>query len=94
FYSVQAGHDSQSGSFGAGKLSTLVPYGRFEAGYSQGRDYRSLQLGGTGSVVAHAGGVNFAQPLGETFALVQVPQVRGASLATYRQVETADNGYA
>ncbi|WP_109512534.1 fimbria/pilus outer membrane usher protein [Pseudomonas ovata] len=94
FYSVQAGHDSQSGSFGAGKLSTVVPYGRFEAGYSQGRDYRSLQLGGTGSLVAHAGGVNFGQPLGETFALVQVPEVRGASLATYRQVETAGNGYA
>ncbi|GAB7527685.1 fimbrial biogenesis outer membrane usher protein [Pseudomonas sp. 3A(2025)] len=94
FYSVQAGHDSESGSFGAGKLSTVAPFGRFEAGYSQGRDYRSLLLGGSGSIVAHAGGVNFAQPLGETFALVQVPEVQGASLATYRQVETAGNGYA
>lgn len=94
FYSVQAGHDSESGSFGAGKLGAVAPFGRFEAGYSQGRDYRSLLLAGTGSIVAHAGGINFAQPLGETFALVQVPEVQGAGLATYRQVETAGNGYA
>lgn len=94
FYSVQAGHDSRSGSFGSAKLNTLKPYGRFEAGYSQGRDYRSLLLGASGSLVAHAGGLNFGQALGETFALIEVPQVSGASLASWRQVETAANGYA
>ncbi len=94
FYSVQGGHDSRSGSFGSGKLSTLARFGRFEAGYSQGRDYQSLALGAAGSVVVHGGGINFGQTLGETFALVEVPGVRGASLASSRQVETAANGYA
>ncbi|TDV46498.1 outer membrane usher protein [Pseudomonas graminis] len=94
FYSVQAGHDSESGSSGFGKLSTNTAYGRFDAGYGQGRDYQALSMGASGSVVAHAGGVNFGQPLGETFALVQVKGVSGARLTNFSNVETADNGYA
>lgn len=94
FYSVQAGHDSSSGSFGSGKINTIRPYGRFEASYSQGRDYDALSLGAAGSVLVHGGGINFGQPLGETFALVQVPNVAGAGLSSFSNVETADNGYA
>lgn len=94
FYSLQAGHDSASGSSGFGKLSTTTAYGRFDAGYGQGRDYQALSMGASGSVVAHAGGVNFGQPLGETFALVQVKGVSGARLSNFSDVETADNGYA
>lgn len=94
FYSVQAGYDSESGSSGFGKLSTTTAYGRFDAGYGQGRDYQALSLGASGSVVAHGGGVNLGQPLGETFALVQVKDVSGARLSNFSNVETADNGYA
>jgi outer membrane usher protein len=94
FYSLQAGHDSNTGSSGFGKLSTTTAYGRFDAGYGQGRDYQALSMGASGSVVAHAGGVNFGQPLGETFALVQVKGVSGARLSNFSNVETADNGYA
>jgi len=94
FYSVQAGHDSRSGSFGSGAINTTLPYGRFEAGYSQGRDYDALSLGASGSVVAHGGGVNFGQALGETFALVEVPDVSGAKLTSFNNVETGANGYA
>ncbi|WP_259645023.1 fimbria/pilus outer membrane usher protein [Pseudomonas cichorii] len=94
FYSVQAGHDSSSGSFGAGKLNVTTTFGRFETGYSQGRDYDALTLGASGSLVAHAGGINLGQPLGETFALVQVPEVAGAKLKSYSNVQTSGNGYA
>ncbi|WP_459200747.1 fimbria/pilus outer membrane usher protein [Pseudomonas tremae] len=94
FYSVQTGQDSNSGSFGAGKITTSTGTGRFEAGYSQGRDYDALSLSASGSVVAHAGGINLGQALGETFALVQVPGVSGARLRSFGNVETAGNGYA
>lgn len=94
FYSVQTGRDSGSGNFGAGKINTTMPFGRFEAGYSQGRDYDAFTLGASGSLVAHAGGVNFGQALGETFALVQVPGVGGAKLKSFSNIETASNGYA
>ncbi|WP_019741765.1 fimbria/pilus outer membrane usher protein [Pseudomonas savastanoi] len=94
FYSVQAGHDSSSGSFGAGKISTTTGFGRFEAGYSQGQDYDAFSLSAAGSLVAHPGGVNLGQALGETFALVEVPDVSGARLKSFSNVETAGNGYA
>jgi outer membrane usher protein len=94
FYSVQVGHDSSAGSFGSGKVNTTLPYGRFEAGYSQGRDYDAMSLGAAGSLVGHSGGINFGQPLGETFALVEVPHISGAKLTNYNNVETSANGYA
>jgi outer membrane usher protein len=94
FYSVQAAHDNRSGSAGFGKLNTTTPYGRFDAGYGQGSDYRAFNVGASGSLVAHGGGVNFGQPLGETFALVQVKDVAGARLASNSNVETRGNGYA
>ncbi|WP_162874319.1 fimbria/pilus outer membrane usher protein, partial [Pseudomonas viridiflava] len=94
FYSVQTGRDSSSGSYGAGKVNTTLPYGRFEAGDSQGQDYDALTLAATGSVVAHAGGINLGQPLGETFALVHVPDVSGARLRSFNNVATGTNGYA
>ncbi len=94
FYSVQAGHDNRSGSAGFGKLSTTTPYGRFDAGYGQGRDYQAVSVGAAGSMVAHAGGVNLGQPLGDTFALVEVKDVGGARLSNVSNVETAGNGYA
>ncbi|MDD1967141.1 fimbrial biogenesis outer membrane usher protein [Pseudomonas putida] len=94
FYSVQAAYDNRSGSAGFGKIATTRPYGRFDVGYGQGDDYRAFNLGASGSVVAHAGGVNFGQPLGETFALVQVKDVAGARLASNSNVETGSNGYA
>jgi len=94
FYSVQAGHDSGSGSFGSGKINTTRSYGRFEAGYSQGRDYEALTLGAAGSLLVHGGGINMGQSLGETFALVQVPNVAGAGLSSFSNIKTADNGYA
>ncbi|SEJ31842.1 outer membrane usher protein [Pseudomonas sp. NFR16] len=94
FYSVQAGHDRNSGSSGFGKLSTTTSYGRFDAGYGQGSDYQAFSVGAAGSVVAHPGGVNLGQPLGETFALVQVKGVSGARLSNASNVETSDNGFA
>lgn len=94
YYSLQAGHDSRSGSSGFGKLNTTTSFGRFDAGYGQGQDFRVLSVGASGSIVAHAGGVNLGQPTGETFALVEVKDVGGAQLSSYSNVETAHNGFA
>jgi len=93
-YNVQVGHDSYSGSSGAGKLDTTTAFGRFNAGYGQGSDYRNLNVGAAGSLVAHRGGINAGQPLGETFALVEVPKVAGARLNNFSNVQTSGNGYA
>ncbi|MNH20047.1 Outer membrane usher protein FimD precursor [compost metagenome] len=63
-------------------------------GYSQGRGYDSQNLNLAGAVVAHRGGINLGQTLSETFALAEVPGVKGAKISSYSGVETGRNGYA
>lgn len=94
FYSVQAGHDSYSGGSGGGNLDTTTSFGRFSAGYSQASAYKAMSVGAAGSLVAHSGGINAGQSLGETFALVEVPKVAGAKLSNFNNVQTSGNGYA
>lgn len=94
FYTVQAGHDSIGGNSGVATVSTTTQAARLNAGYSQGRGYKALNVGVSGAVVGHAGGINMAQPLAETIVLVEVPGVEQARLASYTGVSTGSNGYA
>lgn len=94
YYSLQAGHDRRDGATTSASLSTMTSVARLDAGYSQGRDYRGSTFGANGSIVAHAGGVNLGQPLGESFALVEVPGPRGTRLSNFNGSSTGFNGYA
>lgn len=94
FYSVQAGNSDNGGRSASANLSTRTSVADISAGYSQGQGYDSQSLNVSGSVVAHPGGVNLGQTVGETFALVEVPGVRGAKLSSYSGVTTGRNGYA
>lgn len=94
YYSLQAGHDRNDGATTSASLSTLTSVARLDAGYSQGRDYKGSNFGANGSIVAHAGGINLGQPLGESFALVEVPGPRGTRLSNFNGSSTGFNGYA
>lgn len=78
-YSVQAGTygSERSGGFG---LGWDAPSAKVAANYSKSGSSRHLDMTASGSVIAHSEGVTFSQPVGETFALVQVPGVKGAGL--------------
>lgn len=78
-YSAQAGQagSERSGSVGLGWDS---PSAKLAGNYAKSGPSRHLDLTATGSVVAHSGGVTFGQPVGETFALIEVPGVKGAAL--------------
>nr|MDH2561790.1 fimbrial biogenesis outer membrane usher protein [Pseudomonas sp. Hg5Tf] len=78
-YSAQAGlYDSErSGSVG---LGWDAPSAKVAANYSKSGPSRHLDMTASGSVVAHSGGVTFGQPVGETFALIEVPGVKGAAV--------------
>jgi outer membrane usher protein len=65
-----------------------------DAGYSQGQNFETLNLGAAGSIVAHAGGINLGQPLGENFTLVEVPGSPTTRITNYTGVTTGANGYA
>ena len=64
------------------------------AGYNQSFGSRGLSLGATGGIVLHGDGVVFAQQLGDTIALVQVPDAAGAALDSTVGVKTNAKGYA
>ncbi|AZC51711.1 Outer membrane usher protein fimD precursor [Pseudomonas chlororaphis subsp. piscium] len=94
YYNLQTGYDSTSGTSGSAGINAVTPFASLNAGYSHGRDYQSYNVGASGSVVAHAGGINLGQPVGETFTLAEVPSVSGVKLASHNNVTTGRNGYA
>jgi len=91
-YSAQAGTFGSQHTGSAG-LGWDGPTAKVAGNYSMSGTSRHLDLAAAGSVVAHSGGVTFGQPVGETFALVEIPGVKGASVkgATAR---TDSAGYA
>lgn len=89
------GSRSATGAYsGDGQISAKTPYANLSAGYSQGDDYNSANLSARGSVVAHAGGINFGQSVGETFILAEVEKTPGVQVGRYAGVRTGSNGYA
>ncbi|MGB5957800.1 fimbria/pilus outer membrane usher protein [Pseudomonas sp.] len=94
FYSVQGGNSSSGGNSASVNLNTRTSVADINFGYSQGRGYDSQNLNVSGSVVAHEGGINLGQTVAETFALAQVPGVKGAKFSSYSGVKTGRNGYA
>ncbi len=95
YYSVQAGNSSSDGNSGSASISSRTSFVDVNLGYSQGSGYTSQSLGLAGSVVAHAGGINLGQTLGETFALAEVPGMPGGvRIGSYSGSETGRNGFA
>lgn len=94
-YSVMAQRETNGNSSASGYLGATTSVAQLNAGYSVGNRSNTATLQANGSIVAHQGGVNLAQPLGETFALAQVePPVPDIRVSSYRGVKTGLNGYA
>ena len=94
YYSVNAGHESLGGKTFSGNLNGTTSAAQLGVGYAQGDTFKSLNGTAAGSIVVHAGGINFGQTLGETFTLVQVPGAAGLPIGNNAGVETGANGYA
>lgn len=93
-YLVGAGRTASGESSGEASITAKTPYATVGAGYSQGSSYDNVTLSARGSVVAHGGGINFGQPIGETFALAEVEDTPGVQVGNYAGVRTGGNGYA
>jgi outer membrane usher protein len=94
YYSLQGGNSSTGGSTGSANLSTRTSLMDISGGYSQGRGYSAQNLNVAGSVVAHPGGINLGQTVGETFALAHVDGVQGVKIGSFSGAKTGRNGYA
>ncbi|WP_370679512.1 fimbria/pilus outer membrane usher protein [Comamonas sp. GB3 AK4-5] len=94
-YMVSGGRTAEGQANAAASMGMLTSFARMDAGYSYGSGYHSGSFAAAGSVVAHGGGVNVSQSLGETFILAKVePPVPGVGISSYAGVETGSNGYA
>ena len=94
FYSVNAGYESLGGKTFSGNLNGTTTVAQVGAGYAQGDTFKSLNGTAAGSIVVHAGGINFGQTVGESFTLVEVPGVAGIPVGNNAGVTTGANGYA
>jgi len=93
-YSAAISRDGgQGNSYDAG-VNYQASVATISAGYTQSAGSRGLNLGASGGVVVHGDGVAFAQQLGDTIALVHVPDAAGAALESTVGVKTNAEGYA
>ncbi|MFZ6048251.1 fimbria/pilus outer membrane usher protein [Pseudomonas sp. CR3202] len=93
-YAAQANYSDRMGSSGSLGIGWDTPKSKLSANYSQGRDNKHMDLSAAGSVVLHSGGVTFGAPVGETFALIEVPEIRGVGIDGQRAIRTDRKGYA
>ncbi|HFL9603407.1 TPA: fimbria/pilus outer membrane usher protein, partial [Escherichia coli] len=69
-YSVQVGNthggNTSSGTSGYSSLNYRGAYGNTNIGYSRSGDSSQIYYGMSGGIIAHADGITFGQPLGDT----------------------------
>ncbi|HVX03553.1 MAG TPA: fimbria/pilus outer membrane usher protein [Rhodanobacteraceae bacterium] len=70
------------------------PYAVLSASAGKGDGYSQESFGVSGAVVAHAGGVTFGQPTGDTMAIVHAPGAAGAHVLNAPGVTIDHFGYA
>ena len=91
-YRASLNNDTQrSGSLSLAYQGSHANYGM---GYSQAADYRNLSLSTSGALLAHGGGMLLAPFLGETNAVVHVPDIAGVGVSQAQQGKTNRDGYA
>ena len=94
-YSVQQGYTTKGeGASGTASLNYQGGYGNSNVGYSYGKHWQQVNYGLSGGIVAHADGVTFSQPLGDTNVLVKAPGADGVSVQNATGVSTDWRGYA
>ncbi|HCM9129859.1 fimbria/pilus outer membrane usher protein [Enterobacter asburiae] len=93
-WNVQQGYGSDGvGYTGNANADYKGTYGEVTAGYGYDKDSGRLNYGLQGGIIAHADGVTFSQPLGETNVLVKAPGAKGVSIQNQSGAKTDWRGY-
>lgn len=96
-YNVYGSADKSSGASTASTGSTVryrTNATQLSAGVNTGQDYKQANVGVSGSLVAHAGGVTFSSEQGETMALIEAKGAAGARVSNTSTAVVDSNGYA
>lgn len=93
-YGATVSHDDDGGTAASVNAGYRAPWAVLGASYGTGNGYSQASFNMNGAVVAHAGGVTFGQPMGDTVALVHAPGAAGAHVENAPGVTVNDDGYA
>lgn len=97
-YSVQVGNtqggNTSSGTSGYSSLNYRGAYGNTNVGYSRSGDSSQIYYGMSGGIIAHADGITFGQPLGDTMVLVKAPGADNVKIENKTGIHTDWRGYA
>ncbi|EFK7751874.1 fimbrial biogenesis outer membrane usher protein [Escherichia coli] len=97
-YSVQVGNthggNTSSGTSGYSSLNYRGAYGNTNVGYSRSGDSSQIYYGMSGGIIAHADGITFGQPLGDTMVLVKAPGADNVKIENQTGIHTDRRGYA
>jgi outer membrane usher protein len=93
-YSVTQGNASGRGYTGSASANWQATYGTLSGAYNYDRDQHSLNWQASGGILAHADGVTFSQPLGDTNVLIKAPGASGVCIENQTGVKTDWRGYA
>lgn len=94
-YSVNVGRQDRDDKVNwSANVNYQTPLVRLSSTYSHSDAHRQYAFGASGAVVAHQGGITGANQLGETFAIVHLPNGQGAKLDSVDNVAFDKKGYA
>ncbi|MDF7657753.1 fimbrial outer membrane usher protein [Erwiniaceae bacterium L1_54_6] len=85
--------DGHAGTFG-GSVQENTSTGSYRASYGQGDNYRQANLGTSGTLVIHRGGVTVGPYSSETFALIHADGAQGARVKNGQGAVIDRFGYA
>lgn len=93
-WNVQQGYSTDTTDY-TGRLNADYKgtYAEIGGGYSYDRNLQQLNYTMAGGVLAHADGITFSQPLGETNALIKAPGATGVGIKNQSGVRTDFRGY-
>ena len=92
-YLASLANDEQQRKTASASMSYQTQKLNVGAGYTEADDFRSVSVNASGAVLAHAGGIVLGQYLGETTALVHVPDVPGVGVDNVPGGSTDSSGY-
>ncbi|MBC2688918.1 fimbria/pilus outer membrane usher protein [Pseudomonas kielensis] len=93
YQAAVSNNDAQQRS-AALSLGYQAAFGSVGAGVTQGSDYRNLSVNASGALLVHEGGIELGPYLGETAALVEVPDTAGVGIQNAAGARTNERGYA
>ncbi|HEX7340582.1 MAG TPA: fimbria/pilus outer membrane usher protein [Rhodanobacteraceae bacterium] len=93
-YGATASHASDGGNAASINAGYRGSDAVLNASYGKGDGYSQASFGASGSLLAHAGGITFGQPTGDTVALIHAPKAAGAVVQSSPGVHLNRHGYA